>query len=99
MRCKGQRGRSSTTAARVTRAPPAPRRARAARAGLVSVACRAEQVPPVTGDIGEDGDSPVGFGARRAAELHAGGRHPPVGGIEVINPEEEPDTAADLVPG
>src|SRR6516165_1824382 len=96
MRCKGRRGRGSTTAAHVTRAV---RAVRAAGAAGLSIVCRAEQVPPVTGDVDEDSDTAVGFRSRRAAELNAGGRHPVVDGIEVIDPEEEPDTVADLIAG
>jgi hypothetical protein len=58
---------------------------------------RTEEVPAVAGDVEEHGDAAVGFGARRGDELDSGGRHPLVGGSEVVYLEEEPDPAGELV--
>ena len=58
---------------------------------------RAEEVPPVAGDVEEHGDPAVDLGAWLGDELDAGRHHSRVGGVEVVDPEEEPDAAGDLV--
>lgn len=59
---------------------------------------RAEQVPPVARDVAEYDNAPVCLRARRGGELGARCFHALVRGIEVVHPEEEPDTSGDLVP-
>src|ERR1700761_1323656 len=55
------------------------------------------EVPAVAGDVEEDGHPAVGLVARLGDELHAGRRHPPVRGVEVLDLEEEADAPGDLV--
>jgi hypothetical protein len=57
----------------------------------------AEQIPAVAGDVAKNDHASVRLGTRRGDELDAGGPHPFVRGIEVIDPEEEADPARDLV--
>src|SRR5262245_50165432 len=61
------------------------------------VSSRAEQVPPVAGDVEEHGDAAVRLGAGWLHELDASGRHPRVCRVEVLHPEEEPHPPAGLV--
>ena len=45
----------------------------------------------VAGDVAEDDDPAVGLGARLGEELHPGGLHALVAGVEVLDAQEEPD--------
>ncbi|BCJ51915.1 hypothetical protein Asp14428_33900 [Actinoplanes sp. NBRC 14428] len=56
-----------------------------------------EEVPPVSGDVEEDGDATIGFGTRWAYEGNASLGHPPVRIVEVINAKEEPDPSGRLM--
>ena len=55
-----------------------------------------EEIPPVSGDVKEDRNSPVGFGTRFTDKGDTGLGHSPVRGVEVIDPDEEPDPAGCL---
>src|SRR5688500_7283253 len=57
-----------------------------------------EKVPAITGDVDEDCDSPIRLIARRPDELHAGVTHSREGGVEIIDPQEQADTAGELLP-
>jgi hypothetical protein len=57
----------------------------------------AEEVPSVAGDVEEDRDSVIGFGPRFLDEDDTGLRHAQVGGVEVVDAEEEPDSSGYLV--
>jgi hypothetical protein len=56
-----------------------------------------EEVPPVSGDVEEDGDATVSFGTRWAHEGNARLGHPPVRIVEVIDAKEEPDPSGYLM--
>jgi hypothetical protein len=58
----------------------------------------AEEIPPVTGDVEEDRDPTVRFDARLPNERDSGLGHPLIRGVEVIDAEEESDSAGDLLP-
>ena len=59
---------------------------------------RAEQIPPIAGDVHPHRDPSVLLVARLADELHAGRRHTPVGLGEVVDPQEEADPSGVLSP-
>jgi hypothetical protein len=65
--------------------------------GRASSEGRAEQIPPVAGDVEEHGDLPVGLSTRRGDEFDAGSGHALVGGVEVVHAEEESDASGHLV--
>ena len=56
-----------------------------------------EKVPAVPGHVEEHGDTPVRLVARLGDELDAGLAHPVVRRPEVVDPQEHPDTARELV--
>jgi hypothetical protein len=64
---------------------------------VLSPAPRTEQIPPITRDVDEHGDPAVLLRAWSSHEFDAGGHHPVVGRIEVVDPEEETDSSAKLV--
>src|SRR5580704_14173249 len=55
------------------------------------------EVPAIAGDVEEDGHPAVRLVARLGDERHAGRRHPPVRGVEVLDLQEKADAPADLV--
>lgn len=57
----------------------------------------AQQVPAVPGDVDEDSDQPGRLLAWLGDECDAGTAHPVVGGLEILDTEEQPDTASELV--
>ena len=56
-----------------------------------------EEIPPVSGNVEEDGNSTVGLGTRSTNESDTGLGHPPVYGVEVIDMKEESDPTGCLV--
>src|SRR4051812_20940899 len=66
-------------------------------ASHVVVVSGAQQIPPIAGDVEEDRDAAVGFGARVTDEPHAGLRHLSVRRVEVIDTQEVSDSAGCLV--
>ena len=56
-----------------------------------------QEVPPVTGDVEEDRDTAVRFGARFTNERDPSSRHPSVRRVEVVDTEKESDPAGCLV--
>ena len=72
-------------------------RGSSARAGAV-LSGGADKVPLVACDVEEHSDLTVGFGARRGEETHSPGRHPRIGGAEVVHVEEKPDPFGHLPP-
>src|SRR2546423_10903198 len=80
--------------------PTAPRAIRATRISTGNGAAanphlsgRADEVPPVAGDVEEHRHAAVRLRARRGHELRAGGAHPFMGSVEVVDVQAEPDTA------
>jgi len=51
----------------------------------------------IAGDVAEHDDSAAGLGAGFQEKLNPGGLHAPVAGVEVVNAQEEPDSATVLV--
>lgn len=58
---------------------------------------RPEQVPAVAGNIDEDGDLTVWLAPGVGDELDARSAHPVIGGLEVVDAQEQPDAARELV--
>ena len=56
-----------------------------------------EQIPAVAADVQEHRDLPVRLGARCRYEHHPGGPHPLKLGVEVVDAQEEPDPARELL--
>ncbi len=63
-----------------------------------SLSSRAEKVPFVASDIGEDGEAAVRLIARFSDELDTVIEHAPIASVEVIDAEEESDATGELVP-
>ena len=55
-----------------------------------------EEIPPVAGDVAEDGDATVRLGPWRGDELDAGRPQPLVLGVEVVDAHEEADPLGHL---
>ncbi len=56
-----------------------------------------EQIPPVAGDVDEHGDASVRHLTNGGDELDARSVETRARGVEVVDPEEEPDAASRLV--
>jgi hypothetical protein len=65
--------------------------------GSVSVLGGARAGPPVPCDVGEDCDLTVGLASWFGDELDALAQHSRVSRVEVIDSEEQPDTAGELI--
>ncbi len=52
----------------------------------------------IAGNIDEDDDLPVRLVPRLGEELNAHAAHPVIAGLEVVNPQKEPDPARELIP-
>jgi len=69
-----------------------------AQLGFSSTAgSRPKKVPTVAGNIHEDDDLPVRLLPRLGQELHVHAAHPLVGSLEVVNAQEQPDAAGELI--
>lgn len=77
---------------------PALPEARDALTDRSAVRSRTEQIPSVPGNVDEDGDLPVGLAPRFGHELDAHLFHTRVSGLEVLDPQEQPDASRELIP-